>query len=56
MNFLEVCFGRIPYGNVHTKATSKKSTPPSGNFRLKPEASGAFPVARLAGWKMILSL
>ena len=21
-NFLEVCFGRIPYGNFHTKATS----------------------------------
>ena len=22
-NFLEVCFGRIPYGSFHTKATSK---------------------------------
>ena len=24
-NFLEVCFGRIPCGYVHTKANSKKS-------------------------------
>ena len=35
-NFLEVCFGRIPSGNFHTKATSKKSGPPSGNFRPNP--------------------
>ena len=32
-NFLEVCFGTIPYGDFHTKATSKKSGPPSGKFR-----------------------
>ena len=32
-NFLEVCFGRILYGNFHTNATSKKSAPPF------PEAS-----------------
>ena len=24
-SFFEVCFGRIPYGNFHTKVTSKKS-------------------------------
>ena len=35
-NFLEVSFGRIPSGNVHTKATSKKSRPPYGNFRPTP--------------------
>ena len=35
-NFLELCFGRLPYGNFHTKATSKKSRPPSGNFRPNP--------------------
>ena len=35
-NFLEVCFGRIPSGNFHTEATSKKSGPPSGNFRQNP--------------------
>ena len=34
-NFLEVCFGRIPCGNFLTKAASKKSRPPSGNFRPK---------------------
>ena len=35
-NFLELCFGRFPYGNFHTKATSKKFRPPSGNFRPNP--------------------
>ena len=30
------CFGRIPCGTFHTKATSKKSRPPSGNFRSNP--------------------
>ena len=35
-NFLELCFGRFPYGNFHTKATSKKLRPPSGNFRPNP--------------------
>ena len=32
----EVCFGRIPSGNFHAKATSEKSGPPSGNFRQNP--------------------
>ena len=27
-NFLEVCLGRIPHGNVHTKAASKMSGAP----------------------------
>ena len=31
-NFLEICFRRIASGNFHTKAASKKSRPPSGNF------------------------
>ena len=35
-NFLELCFGWLPYGNFHTKATSKKFRPPSGNFRPNP--------------------
>ena len=35
-NFLELCFGRFPCGNFHTKATSKKFRPPSGNFRPNP--------------------
>ena len=35
-NFLELCSGRLPYGNFHTKATSKKFRPPSGNFRPNP--------------------
>ena len=35
-NFLELCFGWFPYGNFHTKATSKKFMPPSGNFRPNP--------------------
>ena len=35
-NFLELCFGWFPYGNFHTKATSKKFRPPSGNFRPNP--------------------
>ena len=34
-NFLEVAFGRIPYGNFHTNATSK-SRPPSRNFLNHP--------------------
>ena len=39
-NFLEVCFGRIPCGNFYTKATSKKSRPPSGRVVLKKVGSG----------------
>ena len=35
-NFLELCFGWFPYGNFHTKATSKNFRPPSGNFRPNP--------------------
>ena len=35
-NFLELCFRRFPCGNFHTKATSKKFRPPSGNFRPNP--------------------
>ena len=35
-NFLELCFGSFPYGNFHTKATSKKFSPPSGDFRPNP--------------------
>ena len=35
-DFLELCFGRFPYGNFHTKATSKKFRTPSGNFRPNP--------------------
>ena len=34
--FLELCFGRFPYGNFHTKATSKKFRPPSGVCRPNP--------------------
>ena len=54
-NFLEVFFRRIPSGNVHTKATSKKSRPPSGNFRPNPPRTSEkslqefFSVTRLAG-------
>ena len=55
-NFLEFCFGRIPSGNFHAKATSKKSRPPSGNFRpntpppnFREVPPAAFPVTRLAG-------
>ena len=35
-NFLELCFRGFLYGYVYTKATSKKSGPPSGNFRPNP--------------------
>ena len=35
-NFLEVCLGRIPCGNFHTKATSKKSRPPFRKLLLEP--------------------
>ena len=55
-NFLEVCFEKIPYGNFHTKETSKKSGPPSGSFRPNPPPpnfrdvpAGAFPIGRLVG-------
>ena len=56
-NFLEVSFGRIPSGNFHTKATSKKSRPPSGNFRPNPpelprSLSRSFS-SHEAGWKNI---
>ena len=52
-NFLEVCFGRIPSGNFHTKATSKKSGPPSGNFRPNPPELPRSPIRELfqsRGW------
>ena len=59
-NFLEVCLGRIPLGDLHTKATSKKSRPPPPlNFQeIPPEA---FPITRLAGevslrWRLHLSM
>ena len=50
-NFLEVCFGRISYGNFHTKATSKKSRPPSGNFCQK-RPSGTFS-SHESAWKIL---
>ena len=57
-NFLELCFGRFPYGNFHTKATSKKFRPPSGNFRQNPPELPRSPStnfsSREAGWKIIL--
>ena len=55
-NFLEVCLGRIPYGNFHTKATSKKSRQPSGNFRLNPPELPRSPSRSFssheAGWRI----
>ena len=57
-NFLEVCFGRIPSGNLHTKATCKKSRPPSGNFRPNPPELPRSPSrsfsSHKAGWKILL--
>ena len=57
-NLLEVCFGRIPSGNFHTKATSKKSRPPSENFRPNPPELPRSPSRSFssheAGWKIIL--
>ena len=57
-NFLEVCFGRIPSGNLHTKAASKKSRPPSGNFCPNPPELPRSPSRSFssheAGWKIIL--
>ena len=59
-NFLELCFGRFLYGNFHTKATSKKFRPPSGNFRLKPSELPRSPSmsfsSREAGWRTVLFL
>ena len=56
-NFLEVCFGRIPHGNSRTKATSKKSVPPSGNFRPNPPELPRSPSRHFssheAGWKTL---
>ena len=56
-NFLEVCFGTIPCGNFHTKATSK-SRPPSGNFRPNPPELPRSPSrsfsSREAGRKIVL--
>ena len=52
-NFLEVCFGRFPSGNFHTKATSKKSRSPSGNFRQNPPRTSekSFPeLFQSRGW------
>ena len=60
-NFLEVYFGRNSCGIFHTKATSKKSRPPSGNFRQNPppetprSPSRSFS-RREAGWKIVLVL
>ena len=57
-NFLELCFGRFPYGNFHTKATSKKFGPPSGNFRPNPPELPRSPSmsfsSREAGWRTVL--
>ena len=57
-NFLELCFGRIPCGNFQTKATSKKSRPPSGNFRRNPPELPRSPSrsfsSREAGRKTVL--
>ena len=57
-NFLELCFGRFPYGNFHTKATSKKFRPPSGNFRPNPPELPRSPSmsfsSRKAGWRNVL--
>ena len=59
-NFLELCFGRFPYGNFHTKATSKKFRPPSGNFRPNPPELPRSPSmsfsSREAGWRTVLLL
>ena len=59
-NFLELCFGRFPYGNFHTKATSKKFRPPSGNFRPNPPELPRSPSmsfsSREAGWRTVLNL
>ena len=59
-NFLEVCFGRLPSGNFHTKATSKKSRPPSGNFRPNPPELPRSPSRSFSshetGWKIVLPL
>ena len=59
VNFLEVCFGRIPSGNIHTKATSKKSRPPSGKFRPNPPELPRSPSRSFscheADWKIILT-
>ena len=57
-NFLEVYFGRNPWGYFfHTKATSKKSRPPSGNFRQNPPETPRSPSRsfsrREAGWKIV---
>ena len=51
-NVLQVCFRRIPYGHVHTKATSKKSGPPCKKLPPEPpellrSPSGAFAVTSL---------
>ena len=57
-NFLEVCFGRLPSGNFHTEVTSKKSRPPSGNFRPNPPELPRSPSRSFssheAGWKSVL--
>ena len=56
-NFLEVCSGRIPSGNFHTKATSKESGasgPPSGHFRPNSPELPRSPSRSLAGWKILL--
>ena len=57
-NFLELCFGRFPCGNFHTKATSKKFRPPSGNFRPNPPELPRSPSrsfsSRETGWRTLL--
>ena len=57
-NFLELCFGRFPYGNFNTKATSKKFRSPSGNFCPNPPKLPRSPSmsfsSREAGWKIVL--
>ena len=57
-NLLDVCLGRIPYGNFHTKATSKKSRAPSGNFRPNPPELPRSPSRSFSrhetGWRILL--
>ena len=57
-NFLELCFGRFPCGKFHTRATSKKFRPPSGNFRPNPPELPRSPSrsfsSRETGWRTLL--
>ena len=59
-NFLELCFGRFRCGKFHTRATSKKFRPPSGNFRPNPPELPRRPSrsfsSRGTGWRTLLTL